>query len=88
MPELVITLDELAAEMQIGRTYARRTIRKLEQQHHFPAELPGLPGRWSRDRVTAWIRGPEYSVEAVSLAAPVLDDIAAERAALEARYAN
>ncbi|MEW6256546.1 MAG: hypothetical protein AB1592_11365 [Pseudomonadota bacterium] len=90
-PELVFTLDDLAALFRRSPETISRHVARLMERHGFPQPLPLLrPRVWSRPQVEAWIAaGPSA---ATGLPVPAQDPrlspeaIAASRARLEARY--
>lgn len=86
MPDLTITIDELATMLAVrpGRT-ARDVARRLILRHGFPAWLPGRPFVWSRLHVQGWVDGRLAMPPAANDAA---DPVAAAAAHLLARRAR
>lgn len=50
-----IDLAELSEVLHIKRRNIAFKLRQLNQEHDFPAPLPGVRGLWSRSMVTDWI---------------------------------
>lgn len=85
---LVITRDEIAAELGLSRASAPAKLRRLMTQHGFPPPLPGETTRYSRHLVSTWFAtngGQSLSAAADDAPAPV-DPVAAQRQWLEAKY--
>jgi hypothetical protein len=57
MPDLTLSLEEVAALVHRKPAGFRRTWRRLHHEVGFPAPLRGLGLVWSRRLVEAWIEG-------------------------------
>ena len=87
-----MTAAEIAAELQLPDVHAfymRRS--RMVREHGFPRTLPGVPLRWSRAMVLAWIASGGLSDVEPDAGAHVpganVTPLAAARQRLEARYA-
>jgi hypothetical protein len=80
-----LSLDELATLLG----YCARTVRRQHPQwtaaNGFPAPLPGMGLRWSRNAVLAWIDRPQAQLTPANDAHPFADQIAAMTRYLDAR---
>lgn len=50
----LLTLDEVAAQLGVSREWLYRNKRRLEKQHGFPGEFPGVPRRYDPLAITLW----------------------------------
>lgn len=83
----IITLEELAGQLNVKATTARATVRRLQEKHGFPQALPGLPARFSRHCVDLWFRtnGGAFAAPAPANDRPA-DAVAQQRSLLDQRY--
>jgi hypothetical protein len=56
-PAVYARKDLMALLGYRDRDAFRRRLRELTAGAYFPSPLPGLPGRWSRLEVDAWLAG-------------------------------
>lgn len=71
MPDLTLSLEEVAALCKRQPQGFRRTWRKLHAEQGFPRPLPGLGLVWSRRLVEAWIEGAALARPPANDDAPV-----------------
>lgn len=84
----VIETEELGRLIKAAPSHVARKARRLSDEHAFPRPLPGVPGRWSRRLVEAWIAtngavGAPANTDTFDAHAGLVE---AQRAQLEQRY--
>jgi hypothetical protein len=71
MPDLTLSLEQVAALCKRRPEGFRRTWRKLHAEQGFPRPLPGLGLVWSARLVEAWIEGAALARPPANDDAPV-----------------
>lgn len=80
------TRDEVAALLGCSLATLPAKWRRLNRDHGFPRPLPGRADAWSRILVDEWIATPEDERGRPRSQSRRDGAVAAQRAALEARY--
>lgn len=89
--QLTIEAEEMARLLRVRPSGVARKARRLALEHGFPRPLPGMALVWSRRLVEIWIAAGgavETPHSEETPASKIVTIVAAQRDALERRYAG